>query len=179
VSVRDPASYDRVSRWGLSTKIVQTFDPVLWLVQNKNHEYRSKNILILIPRKNSGESFLKKAHELANPKKWEGIRILSLEPDDPRELAFVGHLAEEFSAKIIPMHTLQTLCDEVGEARMVLSERYHGALAALVLEKPLEIVSQGEGDKLNSLQSFDLQKAEQDLAMGEQELRNVLNTKTR
>ena len=62
---------------------------------------------------------------------------------------------------------------------MVLSERYHGALAALVLEKPLEIVSQGEGDKLNSLQSFDLQKAEQDLAMGEQELRNVLNTKTR
>lgn len=177
ISIRDRQSLDRVSQWGLNTKIVQTFDPVFSLIHAEKHDVRSKNILIIIPRKNSGISLLNKARSLVNRGGWEGIRILSMEPDDPLEKAMVSRLAQEFSASVIPVRTLTELCDQIGEAGMVLSERYHGGLAAMALGIPLEMVTQGTGDKLQTLRDIgavDLRELAQKVEDGRIALQNEI-----
>ena len=46
---------------------------------------------------------------------------------------------------------MEELCREISKSCCVISQRYHGGLVALGLGKELEIVSQGKGDKLESL----------------------------
>lgn len=75
--------------------------------------------------------------------------------------------------------TLQKLIEEVSQASHVLTERFHGGIAALALGVPLTIISQGEGDKLSQLQPYaDRKTPAHDLhalvARGESALRGVL-----
>lgn len=155
ISVRDAASLQCVEAWKLNKKIVQSFDPVLSLLQEHSRTYRTENVLILIPRWNSGTSFRKQSVTLARSRSWEEVVILSLEPGNLAEQAECASLQRELnsiaSTRIIAIHSLDDLVREVGRGAKILSERYHGALTALALKKDLEVCSRDRSDKLGSL----------------------------
>ena len=52
------------------------------------------------------------------------------------------------------VRTLDELVQGLSSAGFVISQRYHGALSALALEKDVEILSQCDGDKLSTLQNL-------------------------
>jgi polysaccharide pyruvyl transferase WcaK-like protein len=97
--------------------------------------------------------FQKRLAELQqNGTLFEGISILSLEPGSRKEQAVcAGLLLTMPQANIVPVRSLSNLVDDVSQASFVLSERYHGALAAFALGVPFEAISQQPGDKLASL----------------------------
>lgn len=179
LSVRDPASAQRVAGWGLGINVVHTFDPVFSHMYNKNPATNPKNVFVVIPRHNSGATFREATQQLiaATPSVDE-VRIVLMQPDDRREIAFAEslHAALPLPASIIPAHTLDELMEQAAGARHVLSQRFHGALAALACGAPLTVLPQGEGDKLWELKTFEGERPDthallQAVAAGEQALR--------
>lgn len=156
ISVRDANSYDCVSSWKKNTKVVRTIDPVISLIQAEKTMAEQKNVIIAIPRKNSGSAFKKSFEEVTKSKQWDEVRILSLQPDDGSEKSVCESLkgASQTPAEVVPIKSLKELSKEVSNGSFVLTQRYHGALAAVALCKDFEVVSQGEGDKLASLQEI-------------------------
>ncbi len=153
ISVRDSLSFKRVGEWGLGTKCVQSFDPVFSLIESQNIDVCSQNILILIPRKNSSGKFTNSAQEKIKSMHPDSVVILSMQPDKKSEIEFCQSLASSIKipTRIQNTSTLSELLQEVSNAGFVISERYHGALAALALKKEVEVVSQSDGDKLSTL----------------------------
>lgn len=157
LSVRDPASMERVSGWGLTLKVVQTFDPIFSHMQNNYPHKNTKNVFIMIPRHNSGRPFREEAQRLImDMPNIDDVRIVLLQPDDAREQSFAESLHADLPlpAAIVPARTLDALMEEVSGASFVLSERFHGALAALAADVPLRVIAQGPGDKLSELERF-------------------------
>lgn len=154
ISVRDSLSFGRVGEWGMGTKCIQSFDPVFSLVEKQKSNISSKNVLIAIPRKNSNDKFTKKTHKIVKSICLDAVRILSMQPDKKSEVEYCQTLAStlDIPSSIQSVSTLNELIQEVSLASIVISERYHGALVALALDKKVEIVSQYEGDKLSTLQ---------------------------
>ena len=163
ISVRDSLSFSRVGEWGLSSKCVQTCDPVFSLIKSHKVTDCSKNVLILIPRKNSGDKFMTTAQEFVKSMHPDEVRIISMQPDKRSEMEYCQKLASSIDTptRIQKVSTLNDLIQEVSKASFVISERYHGAIVALALGKEVEIVSQCDGDKLSTLSidsSIDLEK---------------------
>ena len=154
VSVRDPLSYERVKSWGLEQKCVQSFDPVFSQMDKKSIHTSSQNILTLIPRRNSSVKFTEASQKAYESRTWDAVRIVSMQPDDVAESKFVGQLSSTFGAETRTVDTLADLTSALADSGLVVSERYHGALAARALEIPLEIVSQRDGDKLDVLRDL-------------------------
>ena len=152
ISVRDEASAKRVESWRLNKEIVQTFDPVFSLMHKQNNDESTHNLFLVIPRSNCTATFAARAQKIATDQKWDHIVILSLESGNVRERQVCEHIGGALgSAKIVMVSTLDHLMEHVSRASFVLSQRYHGALAALALGKSLEVVPQGDGDKLTAL----------------------------
>lgn len=148
LSVRDSAAASRVHSWNLNINIIQTFDPIYSVISNQN-TVRSKDILTLIPRQNSSDSFQKCALEHWRSRRWDAVYILSLAPESAREHSYCQMLAREIAdAQFVPVDSVETLSMYVGQSAFVLTERYHGAIAALALRIPFAVISQGRGDKL-------------------------------
>jgi polysaccharide pyruvyl transferase WcaK-like protein len=151
ISVRDDASFAQVARWKLNTKVIQSFDPIFSLINQEKQRYRSQKVFIVIPRRNSGKILEERTRALCAIIPWERVQILSLQPSDPAEAAYCQSLATTLKADIVPIQTLSALTQAVGGASFVLSERYHGALAALALGIPFEVIPRDRKDKLASL----------------------------
>jgi len=154
VSVRDPLSFDRVKKMS-STKLMQTFDPVYGLLRKEKHAHRSQNILVVIPRHNSPAVFCEHIALQAQLRKMKAVHILSMQPDDPQEKVVCEELriAIECPTQLIAVHSWEELAPSIAHASVVISHRYHGALAALAVGVPVEIWQQGEGDKLSTLRN--------------------------
>lgn len=148
VSVRDAASLERIRSWGVNLDVVQSFDPVFLSLSSRSRERRTQNLFCMIPRRNSPDAFVLRARVLARGRSWDGVRILSLQPDDPEEQAVCARLAQATHAAVVPVRTIDDLAHAVSGASFVLTQRYHGAIAALALGVAFEVVPQGEGDKL-------------------------------
>ncbi|MFA7682234.1 MAG: polysaccharide pyruvyl transferase family protein [Candidatus Peribacteraceae bacterium] len=175
LTVRDTASYARVQSWGLNTKVVLSFDPIFSFIKKQNLDISTKNILIIIPRMNSSASFQDRARNLAQERPWQEVRILSLQPDAEAEQAVCRELASACGgATIVPVRTLDTLCQEVAVSALVLTQRYHGALAALALQKEWQTIPQAKGDKLAELLREDKHVLEERVIAGESALRSIL-----
>jgi polysaccharide pyruvyl transferase WcaK-like protein len=179
ISVRDEASKKRVESWGLNKEIVQTFDPVFSLMAQQKKMEDTKNLFLIIPRSNSSESFVNRARTIAEGRRWDHIVILSLAPGNARERQVCERIAQHVgTAKIVMVSTLDHLMEHVSRASFVLSQRYHGALAALALRKQLEVVPQGEGDKLEELmKNRDPEALSELMKEGEEALKKVLLTR--
>jgi polysaccharide pyruvyl transferase CsaB len=182
VSVRDHASFNRVQEWSKSIKVVQVFDPVFSSMVKQKIDEETKNVFTIIPRHNSGENLLSSVKNMISQQGVPAsIRLVLMQPDDVAEQQW----AEQFTATIgLPVErmsavTLDGLMQAVTGSRLVITERFHGALAALAAGVPVEIVSQGQGDKLGELrnriaQGFDEADAERLIAEGERALRTAL-----
>jgi polysaccharide pyruvyl transferase WcaK-like protein len=84
-------------------------------------------------------------------------------------------IGQEVNGVVVPIRTVDDLVREIGTSSFVLTQRYHGALAALALGIPFEAVAQGEGDKLADLQKpHSVEEWKTRIADGERELRLAL-----
>lgn len=153
ISVRDEASKNRAENLVKNKKVVQSCDPVFYLIENEKLDVRTENILTLIPRKNSSAKFMNMAQKYAKSRQWSDIRVVSMEPDNAMEMRYVKSLADNLGpvATVHNVKTLHELLSQIAPASQVVSERYHGALPAVFYGKPVEIVSQQPGDKLDEL----------------------------
>lgn len=156
ISVRDPESHALLQTWGWTREIVQTFDPVFSLLRRGNFSLRAKNVLTIIPRMNSTETFCTRAEELSRDRAFESVRIVSLQPDDSAEMQHIRSLAARLAQnpETISVRSLQELGNAVLGSSLVLTQRYHGAISAAALGCRLEIMPQAAGDKLERLQQF-------------------------
>ncbi len=151
ISVRDIKSEVRIEHWFKHTNIIQTFDPVILLVDAEKCSNSTHNILTVIPRENSSKEFVLRAKEKAEFCKWEFVSILSMNPDNHEERKICKEIRVQCGGEIREVKSMEELCREISKSCCVISQRYHGGLVALGLGKELEIVSQGKGDKLESL----------------------------
>jgi polysaccharide pyruvyl transferase WcaK-like protein len=156
ISVRDSLSYGRLRSRGLSNKCVQSCDPIYSLFKAEKVELCSKNILTVIPRNNSSEKCTTAARLAFQSTSWDAVRVLSMKPDDESEIEYCQTLidTELKGATLVKVRSVEEILQNIADSGLVVTERYHGALAALALGKKVEIVSQTDGDKLTSL-SFD------------------------
>lgn len=153
ISVRDRVSEERCRSWELHTKIVQSFDPVFSLIAEENTSSGSKNVLMIIPRKNSSRNFLPTLRDVLKNSSFTAVLILSFEPDNPEEQWRCTELKNDVgvSAEILPMRDLPSLVYALGAGSTVITQRFHGAVAALALGKTLYRVPQVAGDKIDVL----------------------------
>jgi polysaccharide pyruvyl transferase WcaK-like protein len=180
VSVRDEQSMRRVMSWSLNIKIIQTFDPVFSLMHKQKMNRSVKNVYTIIPRANSSETLMQTALSALRIHPYmHHVQILLMQPDDPAEQAFAVRLERELGSPATTVPVLDDLLKGVAGSAMVLSERFHGALAALACGIELDIVAQGKGDKLAALRDkiaagFDADAAQELIMQGERELRSAL-----
>lgn len=174
ISVRDALSYERVLSLSKNNKCIQSFDPVFSLIKNKKAHDRSKKILGVIPRKNSGATLRKSVVEHMNISSFDSVVILSLQPHDPDELRYCLTLAKEIGATVEPVRTVSELAAGVGACSEILTERYHGAIAALALHVPYVSVAQTKGDKLAAVAAHMSSECSALVSTGELALRDAL-----
>lgn len=176
ISVRDSLSYVRVEKMGLNKKCIQTCDPIYSLFKAKKLNNSSKNILTIIPRNNSSEKLVTAARLAFRSSTWDGVVIISMKPDDKSENAYCQMLIDtEFkNAALVKVRSLDEILHNIAKSSLVVSERYHGALAAMALGKKVQIVPQYKGDKLFSLEADKQQDWNKLLEDGEQWLNDQI-----
>lgn len=157
VSVRDPSSMMRVRSWGLHTKVVQTFDPVFSLMQKEKITRDPKKVFVVIPRYNSGMPFLEKLKFIYRNNYFAShVRVLLLQPDSARERSMIREI--QILLNVEPescnARSLSDVMEGVADACGVVSQRFHGGIAALAAGVPLHIIPQGMGDKLWELEKY-------------------------
>jgi polysaccharide pyruvyl transferase CsaB len=176
ISVRDPLSHSRVQEFQKNKKVIQSSDPVFSLLINKKITNQPKNVFIIIPRHNSDQKFQDLARKYVSEHQNSETHILTMQPDSQEEQSVIKRLQAVLgvSTPVRPVLTLDGLAKEVSGASFVLTQRYHGAIAALALGVPVEIVPQGEGDKLSTLVGADAAALEAAVEAGASELRRAL-----
>ena len=186
LSVRDFLSVERVKSLNLNTKIVQSFDPVFLLLDNKKSaEVRTKNLFTIIPRKNSTHELTEKAVELVADQDIDEVRILSLQERQSHEQLICHELLAAFSERgietsITTARSLAELVRHIEDSSLLLSQRYHGALAGIAQGIETIALPQREGDKLATLDGLTEAQVDELRARaqhGEDALREALNKK--
>lgn len=178
ISVRDAVSKTRVESWRMNKNVIQSFDPVYKEIHSKN-TLGTKNILNVIPRENSSQSFLDAAVRHWRSGTWDDVRILSLAPASSLEIACCAALTRLIPDSVVyPVSSMGQLTEFIAGSAFVLTERYHGAVAALALEVPFAVVSQGKDDKLAAIDAIAHGAEKQSLGAlvqcGEDALRDAL-----
>jgi polysaccharide pyruvyl transferase WcaK-like protein len=176
ISIRDDQSAARVAGWGSHTKYVRTFDPILSLLAAEKPSTEHKNCLVVIPRRNSAQTLTEAA--LHEAKSGMHVRLVSFQPDDAGERNYMGGLARQLRAEVRTVRTAGDLRAVMQDATLVLTERFHGAIAAMAYGIPLRIISAIKGDKLDALRTQIRDSGEGELmalvAAGENALRVAL-----
>jgi polysaccharide pyruvyl transferase CsaB len=183
VCVRDSESATRIASWKLSTPCVLSADPV-FLLAHTHHSQRVQNVLAVIPRRNSDAAFQSLVKSRIAEDSLCRILLISLQPDDLSEqkvLRELRSLAPE-RTEIVAALDIDALLNAVASASRVLTQRYHGAIAAVALRVPVEICPQGEGDKMWALRKAlennpeaEAKKLFEDALRGEKALKAALN----
>jgi polysaccharide pyruvyl transferase WcaK-like protein len=155
VSLRDEESVVRLADFTMNTKCIRTFDPAILLIR-KSFSVRSQNVITIIPRSNSKSKFIQAVQNVLAQQKSAHISILLMQPDDSREKAVADILLQLCKGRgfVTALSSFDELCENVAQSSLVLTERYHGALAALALRVPVKIITMAEGDKLSSLRMY-------------------------
>lgn len=149
-SVRDEASYDRVACWAKRSDLVRTFDPVFALFVATKRSHQPSGAYVLIPRHNSGAAFYAALDAHATNLRHASIVVALFQPDDPGERKAVESVRRRYpNASVRIIRHVDDIMELLGTASHCITERFHGALAAVAAGVPLSIVSQAEGDKLS------------------------------
>lgn len=154
ISVRDAESLERVRSFQPKSEPLLTADPAWLLFTPRGGELRDECIAI-IPRRNPTPQFFERVFQLKKEHPNAPFVIISLQPNDERESQLCKKLSEELSANVVPVASAKELIDALMPCSRVLSQRYHGALAARAMGIACEEVAQARGDKLNSLKMAD------------------------
>ena len=151
ISVRDEVSFERLKKWKKNTDVVQSFDPSILLLDRQKDSFRTNNVFTYIPRFSTSEDHAKMIfHALSElVKNGTALRVLSLQPDDAREHETCIRLRDALRADF---HIARSLEDALGSmsGMCVITQRYHGATAAVIAGIPFVAIRQREGDKLDA-----------------------------
>ena len=158
LSVRDRASAERAEALRLSIKVIHSFDPIykefLYQITDSTQNVLAEkkaghSILSVIPRGNATPDFLKRYGEQLAGGHFTEVVIVSLQPEDIAETVVCNRLEQLCSLPCtrIAVHSAEELISALSPASAVLSQRYHGSLAAIALGKKLILSPQAEGDK--------------------------------
>lgn len=150
ISVRDEDSLRRLDAFKLSRLPTLSFDPAFAFFATHPRSSVGQR-LVLIPRANSNEKFFEEAQKKLS-ENFSDVRILLMQPDDTERR--VGERLKAMSsvpAIVIELTSVQHLLDEVSSASDVLSQRFHGTLAAFAMGIPARSVPQHAGDKMETL----------------------------
>ncbi|HRH94131.1 MAG TPA: polysaccharide pyruvyl transferase family protein, partial [Candidatus Peribacteria bacterium] len=173
ISVRDPGSLKRVEAFlgesGLLGKIiVHTFDPAIAVFKGTSHESSKK--LIVVPRANTTPEFLARV-QVEVAKGWDEVVVLLLEPAADQHAANqVRESVKNVAVRIEEVRTFDVLVNEVASSQFVLTQRFHGAIAALANGVKFDAVPQAPGDKLDNANSMDPAACFASLKIGEDAL---------
>lgn len=174
VSVRDPASLERVRAW--KSAAVATFDPVFLLFLQRKKERRPIGGALLVPRHNSGEAFLRACDAVPSD---APVTVALFQPNDAGEVWMSEVLKTRFPRSTVRIiDDVDALMEALCHAESCVCERFHGALAAAAAGVPTTVVSRAPGDKLDQVRSL-FNRGEIDAAMtsaaaGESSLRTAL-----
>lgn len=102
------------------------------------------------------------------------VKILSLEPDSKEEQCCTEILQSTFGVEVIQVRTAAELADYVLRSEVVVTQRYHGAVAALALGIPFVGVPQAKNDKLDAIAHMRAEDCGALIETGEEELRVCL-----
>lgn len=178
VSVRDEESWRQAKRW--NSCVVLSFDPVLNMVKPAARQ-TSNEVLAVIPRMNSGSALLKAVSDVSE-RNAPQTRILSLQPDCAAERRACEKIRAAIgpSASVHRVRSIAELAALLGGCGRVITERYHGAIAAIALGLPVEIIPQRDSDKLASLRTIlrhpeAVETMRRRLLVGEKELQKIIN----
>lgn len=155
ISVRDSASYERIVMLKTYTEIVQSSDPSILLLQSEKAARRTQKVFIVVPRlstywENGGIQHF--AEEFNDFEKDNcRISVVSLQPENKKEHMLCTELAEKLNAKLQTVNDLRLLPRIISDASFVITQRYHGAIAALACSIPFIAIKQADGDKLDDL----------------------------
>lgn len=150
ISVRDEDSLRRLEVFRLSHQPTLSFDPAFAFFATHPRSTVGQR-LVLIPRANSNEKFFEEAQKKLS-ENFSDVRILLMQPDDTERR--VGERLKAMCsapASVIELTSVQHLLDEVSTASEVLSQRFHGTLAAFAMGVPARSVPQHAGDKMDTL----------------------------
>lgn len=180
--VRDAESFRRISSWK-NKKFVQNFDPVIRLFDGKKQVeeiLRTQKLFIIIPRANATNAFFASVRDVYEKKQGEcsGVRIISLEPGNAQEREICRVLSQKFHAPVAIPRSWKELQDALQGASFVLTQRYHGAVAALGMDIPFVTIPQMKGDKLASIAHIHRDEAIRQMKEGEAVLRHILSSST-
>lgn len=152
ISVRDEASASRIADWRKNTEVIQTFDPIFSLFVEKKLEHRAQNVYVLIPRHNSGRNFMGAVEFHTTNLRHSAIEIALFQPDDAGERKAVETLRRSYpQANVRTIRTTDDLMLLLSRASHCITQRFHGALAAVAAGVPLSTVSQAAGDKISTI----------------------------
>lgn len=150
VSVRDEDSLRRLEAFALSREPLLSFDPAFALFASHQKKPVGRR-LVIIPRTNSDENFFGDVRKKL-AENFSDVRILLMQPD--AEERRVGERLRELSpanSLVISIMSIPQLLEEIGAASDVLSQRYHGTLAAFAMGVSARSVPQQPGDKMDTL----------------------------
>ncbi len=85
-------------------------------------------------------------------------------------------LRNTFGGEVIHVRTAAELVDCLSRSEAVVTQRYHGAVAALALGIPFVSVSQAKNDKLDAIACMHEEDCKSLIETGEEELRVCLQT---
>ncbi len=166
VSVRDEASLKRIERWNLRSKPILTFDPVFALFSTKKPTKQQKRILAVIPRANSDDAFFVAVSSLLL-KPFDEVRILLMQPDScEQRIAARIQAMTTVPSVTISVTSVDQLLTEVAGVGEVISQRYHGALAARAMGIDASVIPQSAGDKLDELRKLPKNSEERSRLLG-------------
>ncbi|HLD08282.1 MAG TPA: polysaccharide pyruvyl transferase family protein [Candidatus Peribacterales bacterium] len=156
VSLRDTASAERSVLWKKNTEVVQSFDPTISLMKNKNPTFRSKNLFVFIPRFSTewNPKILRKFVEGFERLRKEGfeIRILSMQSHHSGERRLTEKLSHLLSTPVRETVTMDEVLEEFKDATCIITQRYHAIVAAAIVSGiPFLALRQFKGDKLDAL----------------------------
>lgn len=178
ISVRDAKSLERVSGWAPVGSPLLTFDPAFAYFKTFIGSLDPPASLALIPRSNSGDSFFRTVtQELLH---FPGdVKILLMQPD-PTEKNIAKKLLEMCPrASLVEIVSVSHLLEEIFSSSAVVSQRYHGALAALALGRRTVICPQRDNDKLDELRKAvempgEIEKFQDLIKVGESAFKDAL-----
>lgn len=175
VSVRDS---NFVYSGKMNTKIIHTFDPVILSLMKEKNDQNAKKLLIIIPRFNSGKKLFDAVQKVLSVNKFDGVAILMMQPSEDRRAAQALLKMLPDNTSLHDAITIDSLLKKLCGVSFVVTERYHGAMAAMAAGIPVEIVSQGAGDKLDGLRKMlesgvSIEELKARVRLGEETLRSA------
>ncbi len=172
VSVRDNASLTRLREACPRVPAILTTDPVLQLMLMLPKPAMTKTWLTIIPRPGGLGPLEQVLPGFLQQFPFVPVMVASMHAADPRDLQKVQAVASSLkvagrTVETCVLHDGAELAAQILKSVFVLTERFHGAVAAAALDVPYQAVSQVPGDKLEQANTLDAAMAVRLIEAGE------------